>query len=146
MGVIAYSRQICVCVRHFGRSSLDFESRKKPHTPPLPPPPIHHKWDTNLSLLALKSNKFWRRKCVKRGYERHFVTRNYTRFIGAPKFKNEKKTQNFFLGGVVRRFLRGRESLTTKIFEYIQGVTGKFQDCASKNRTGFAIYKPLTVV
>ncbi len=28
----------------------------------------------------------------------------------------------------------------------IQGVTGKFQDCASKNRTGFAIYKSSTVV
>ncbi len=28
----------------------------------------------------------------------------------------------------------------------IQGVKGKFQDCASKNRTGFAIYKPSTVV
>ncbi len=28
----------------------------------------------------------------------------------------------------------------------LQGVTGKFQDCASKNRTGFAIYKLSTVV
>ncbi len=33
-----------------------------------------------------------------------------------------------------------------KIFIQLQGVTGKFQDCASKNRTGFAIYKPSTVV